>query len=203
MVPPKFKQSLSLLKLLQEKDYPQRLGEILHFSLGHLCANHLFYPKEGELLCLLEKALTLYTPLYQEREALKSEALIILKESIESPKWEKFVQLFSNSLAIYREIEGFYAPKNILLRPDLLVFKKEEIILWEFKLRKRDFKEEQLLHYKEFLQVFYPKIKKTFYLLTFIPFDFEILEERGGEPIKDGDKNFSYPTQLTLFKNFS
>lgn len=202
-MPLKFKQNISLLNFLQEDNNPLKLGQILHFCLSHLCINLFFNPKEKDLLPLIEKALCLYTRSYQERETLKLEALRILKEALWSSKWKRFAQLFSNSQAIYRELEGFYGLQNILLRPDLLVFKKEEIILWEFKLRKSDFKEEQLLHYKEFLQVFYPKIKKTLYLLTFIPFDFEILEEIGGDSIKDGDKDLSYTTQLTLFENLS
>ncbi len=200
-MPFKFYQNISFLNSLQEKAFHLQLGEILHFILGTLCVKRNFEPSSEELNLLIEKALFLYTHPFQAREDLKTEALKILFEVFSIPRWGEFAKILKDCTAIFREIEVFSGPENQLLRPDLLAFKEREVLLWEFKLRRKDFKEEQIIFYKSFLDKLYPNKKKRFYLLTFVPFDFEMIVESGGFDFKYDTKEFSHPTQLTLFKN--
>ncbi|MFN3505514.1 MAG: hypothetical protein ACK4Y7_04835 [Caldimicrobium sp.] len=194
-MPLKFHQSSVLLNFLQEKKRPQIIGEILHFVLSNLCVKRIFNPKEEDLENLLKKALFLYPYTLQEREELKKEALEKLKKAINSPLWRDFTHMLSSASSIYREIEGFLGTKESFIRPDLLVFKEDEVHLWEFKLRESDFNEEQATLYKTFLMHLFPKKKKKFFLLTFEPFEFRLLD--------DDSKNLFNSTQLPLFKNFN
>ncbi|MFN4197209.1 MAG: hypothetical protein ACK4FM_04320 [Caldimicrobium sp.] len=184
-----------MLNFLHEKKKPQILGEILHFVLSHLCVKGIFNPKEQELDNLVKKALFFYTCTLKDREELRREALDIIKRAINSSLWQEFVKELSSATFVFREIEGFLGTAGSFVRPDLLVVKDKEVQLWEFKLRESDFNEEQISLYKDFLNQLFSKKKKKFFLLTFEPFAFRILE--------DGTSDLFNSTQLSLFKNLS
>ncbi|MFN3568083.1 MAG: hypothetical protein ACK4UR_04130 [Caldimicrobium sp.] len=144
---------------------------------------------------LVKKALFLYTTTLKDREELRREALEKINKAVKSAFWQKFVKELSSATLLFREIEGFLGTKECFIRPDLLVLKGDEVQLWEFKLRESDFKEEQVSLYREFLAQLFPRKKKRFFLLTFEPFAFRILD--------DGTPGLFNTTQLSLFKNLS
>ncbi|BAU23227.1 hypothetical protein THC_0840 [Caldimicrobium thiodismutans] len=197
-------QSPISLKLLQEKSYFQRLGEILHFSIEALLLKEdIFTINEETLAKLVAKALFLYPEPLLERERLKEEALKILKSAIQSEDWRALQNIFKDAEAFYQEIEGYFAEENKILRPDFLIFKKDILYLLEFKLRKEDFQKEQVRLYQKFLNSLYPQRRVKLCLLTFLPFKFILFEENLKESSKDADQKLLNTTQLPLFEKFN
>lgn len=192
------------LKLLKEKSYFQRLGEILHFSIGALLLKeNIFTINEETLIGILAKALFLYPEPLPERERLKEEAFKILKSAIQSEDWRVLQSIFTDAEALYQEIEGYFAEEDKILRPDFLILKKDILYLLEFKLRKEDFQKDQIILYRRFLSSLYPQRRVKLYLLTFIPFRFILFEENLKEGLKNEIPKLLHTTQLPLFEKFN
>lgn len=199
----RWRQSEFSLKLLQEKGFFQRLGEILHFSFGELLLKRdkIFFDDET-LTRAVGKALFLYPEPLPEREALKEEALKILKSASLSRDWRVLKNLLKKSKALYREVEGYFAGEDKVLRPDFILIQEGEVYLLEFKLRKEDLQEEQLELYQRFLESLFPQRKIRLCLLTFIPFQLKFFEKQE-EGLSHEAPKLLYTTQLSLFEEFN
>ncbi len=196
-------QSEFSLKLLQEKGFFQRLGEILHFSFGELLLKREEITFDDENLTkAVGRALFLYPEPLPEREALKEEALKILKSISLSRDWRVLQNLLKKSKALYREVEGYLAGEDKVLRPDFILVQEREIYLLEFKLRKEDLQEEQLKLYQRFLELLFPQWEIRLCLLTFIPFQLKFFK-KPEEGLSHEASKLLHTTQLSLFEEFN
>jgi len=204
-MPLKLYQRKELPKTFEERTYPQRLGETLHYLLENLIAQKIFKINEKEMENLIKKALSLYPEPLSERNLLEKEAQRILKEILENPSWKNLNFLLKNT-KIFTEIEGFLKAKNTFLRPDLIAFGEREIFLMEIKLRKEDYSPEQIELYSLFLQTLFPEKILKIYLITLLPFfEVTLLAEIPPKEVrkKDAEKGLLNTTQLPLFKNLN
>ncbi len=199
-MPVKLNQSKVSLKLLKEKSDSIILGEILHYIWESFLTSkkeifHLYADSE-EFKNIVEnyikKALASYPePLAQRRYFFKK-AKEIIESIFRSEEFKKFKELIrEDNLSIYKETEGFFEEENQIqdLRPDIIIRKPKECIVFEFKLH-GDFDKTQLKKYFTLLKKVFPDDNIKVYLISFEPFKVELIYDFP-----------SHPTQLPLFEN--
>jgi len=196
------------LRIFNEKTDLEILGEILHnvFESLIIYEKDLFFNflPEEELVKVftkyLNKALAFYPEPLPKRKLFLEKGLEILKNIFKNKEIKKLKSLISDA-EIFEEVLGFF--KNIkadtsegicYVKPDLLLKKGNNWIILEFKLHKPG-SEEQLEEYKDFLQKFGQNDNIKIYLVIFEPFKIEKYEF--------SSKSYSYPSQLSLFEDFS
>uniref|UniRef100_A0A7V4N3W7 PD-(D/E)XK endonuclease-like domain-containing protein n=1 Tax=Thermodesulfobacterium geofontis TaxID=1295609 RepID=A0A7V4N3W7_9BACT len=210
----KLNQSKVSLRLLKEKSDSIILGEILHniWELLLIHRENIFsLPSNSEELkskieTYIKKALASYQEPLSQRKYLLERAFDIIEKMLKSEEFKKFGELFKKDevLAIYREPEGFFAEENQIqdLRPDLIIKKRDEWIILEFKLH-GEFEESQLERYFSLLKKVFPNDNIKAYLVSFEPFKIELKYLKYCEISKPNEPSSSHPTQLSLFKNLN
>uniref|UniRef100_A0A7V5XHI8 PD-(D/E)XK endonuclease-like domain-containing protein n=1 Tax=Thermodesulfobacterium geofontis TaxID=1295609 RepID=A0A7V5XHI8_9BACT len=207
----KLNQSKVSLRLLKEKSDSIILGEILHniWELFLIHKEDIFsLPLDSEELkskieIYIKKALASYQEPLPQRKLLSERAFNIIEKILKSEEFKKFSDFFKGDevLAIYREPEGFFTKEDQIqdLRPDLIIKKRDEWIILEFKLHS-EFEESQLERYFSLLKKVFPNDNIKAYLVSFEPFKIELKYCKISKP---NEPSSSHPTQLSLFKNLN
>lgn len=210
-MPLKLNQSSVSIKILQEKTIHIIIGEILHYIWEALLtlekdifSSYLKPEKFQEKIeFYLKKALASYPEPLPEREDIAKKVKEILEKIFQSKEFMKFKEILKDKeiVAIYKEPEGFIKEEdNFLdLRPDIIIKKKHEWIILEFKLHK-EFEETQLENYYNLLKKIFPNDNIKIYLVSFDPFKIELIHP---PKISINEKGPSYPSQLSLFKELN
>lgn len=183
-----------------EKYFLQRLGEILHFSLGYILIHYRCL--EGfETETIIQRALLFYPYLSEKSKSLMVEADKILRNIIQNPTFSDLIKLVKDAKDIYTEIEIYSKDENKFYRPDFLIDRENFLIVLEFKLREEDFSEAQVEKYVLLLKdLFGPTTGIHAYLVTFLPFKIKLCKKI--EPAQGfyGTERLSHTSQLPLFK---
>lgn len=210
-MPLKLNQSSVSIKILQEKTIHIIIGEILHYIWEALLtlekdifSSYLKPEKFQEKIeFYLKKALASYPEPLPEREDIAKKVKEILEKIFQSKEFVKFKEILKDKeiVAIYKEPEGFIKEEdNFLdLRPDIIIKKKHEWIIFEFKLHK-EFEETQLENYYNLLKKIFPNDNIKIYLVSFEPFKIELIHP---QKVSINEKCPSYPSQLSLFKELN
>ncbi len=205
-----FHQSKVSLKLFKEKDEKIILGEILHFVYETFLTelSSFITRSEEDLLSLfqnlLKKALAYYQEPLPQRKKIFDSAFSLLKEHIFSKDFQFLQQLCQDSEP-FPEVSIFEktATEVCEFRPDLILKKKKNLFLFEFKLHEE--KGKQIEKYVSLLQKLFPDATIKAYLVYFEPFK---IEKKGEWKLRinlsEGSsyESLPHPTQLQLFKNF-
>ncbi|MCS7150108.1 MAG: hypothetical protein RMI93_05155 [Caldimicrobium sp.] len=188
------------LRVLHQRTFSQRLGEILHFCLGSILSLRAFDPSEKEIQSLINKALAYHHEPLEDRVHLRDEASKILQNIQKANLWKDLQNLLENKFPIYRELEGYFGLEEKLLRPDLLAKGDREWLLLEFKLKEEQLNEEQLTLYCSFLKTIFPDHTIKVYAVIFQPPKLKFIKALS--PTRDYHESPSLPrtTQLSLFK---
>lgn len=211
-MPVKFNQSKVSLRLLKEKSDSIILGEILHYIWEYfLISKEKFFSLssgsedfKNKIESYVKKALASYPEPLPQRKYLLERATEIIENIFKNEEFKKFNEVFKKDkfLAIYREPEGFFIEEDQIhdLRPDLIIRKPNEWIIFEFKLH-GEFEEAQLERYFSLLKKMFPNDNIKVYLISFEPFKIELKYSKTINKLDES--SFSHPTQLSLFKNLS